>query len=590
MEDGIFFNQSKYIKEMLKKFGLEDSKPTKMPMSMKNKLTKDDEADSVDSSKYRENPKPTHLESVKGIFRYVKGTTLRIMKQTTLAISMTEAEYVSIGKACQQALWMKQALIDYDIRLDDIPIMCDNKSAIDLSKSPIQHSRIKHIEIRHHFLRDNVQKGNISIEKVASEDNIGVGVSMEFDDTMNEDTHVGVASTVKEGVTPSVVDMMVEKEKICSLEDTTNPKSFPTLTTPVTNTAGNAPGKSLYANITSKLSGKKVNVCTLFARGGNGIDVVVSMDSIRAISEPFANTAYGFFLGKNVAYLVVANYVRNTWGKYGLILSMFSSSTGLFSFQFSSMNGLDAMLENGPWSSYARVMIELRADVELKDNIVMVMPKITREGYYTCNVHVEYEWKPPRCSSCKVFGHIHEECPKNTGASEKNTMKKPSQTSRGVPSTVGSSGNKKKGSEPIIEVSNSNPFDVLNSVDNDVEFGTNEGTTNLVNNGATSSGSLFMHVDNIDKEGNPLKKVEFPGEDDTKDEVASVDNDMAHSLAYERGFGTQSLLEQWRDLYGNGDYDDDPYDDDMYEGRDLSHELQSICDNLDIHVRGRKKK
>ncbi|GJZ14021.1 retrovirus-related pol polyprotein from transposon TNT 1-94, partial [Tanacetum coccineum] len=53
MKDGIFFNQSKYIKEMLKKFGLEDSKPTKTPMSTKIKLTKDDEADSVDSSKYR---------------------------------------------------------------------------------------------------------------------------------------------------------------------------------------------------------------------------------------------------------------------------------------------------------------------------------------------------------------------------------------------------------------------------------------------------------------------------------------------------------------------------------------------------------
>ncbi|GJV86215.1 retrovirus-related pol polyprotein from transposon TNT 1-94 [Tanacetum coccineum] len=96
MEDGIFFNQSKYIKEMLKKFGLEDSKPTKTPMSTEIKLTKDDEADSVDSSKYRgmigsllyltasrpdimfsvclcarfqENPKTTHLEAVKRIFR-----------------------------------------------------------------------------------------------------------------------------------------------------------------------------------------------------------------------------------------------------------------------------------------------------------------------------------------------------------------------------------------------------------------------------------------------------------------------------------------------------------------------------------------
>ncbi|GJT34767.1 hypothetical protein Tco_0925186 [Tanacetum coccineum] len=93
-------------------------------------------------------------------------------KQTALAISTTEAEYVSAEKARQLALWMKQALIDYDVRLDDIPIMCDNKRAIDFSKNPVQHSRTKHIEIRHHFLRDNVQKGNISIEKVSSEDNI----------------------------------------------------------------------------------------------------------------------------------------------------------------------------------------------------------------------------------------------------------------------------------------------------------------------------------------------------------------------------------------------------------------------------------
>ncbi|GJY22749.1 retrovirus-related pol polyprotein from transposon TNT 1-94 [Tanacetum coccineum] len=53
MEDRIFFNQSKYIKEMLTKFRLEDSKPTKTPMSTKIKLTKDDEANFVDSSKYR---------------------------------------------------------------------------------------------------------------------------------------------------------------------------------------------------------------------------------------------------------------------------------------------------------------------------------------------------------------------------------------------------------------------------------------------------------------------------------------------------------------------------------------------------------
>ncbi|GKD81770.1 retrovirus-related pol polyprotein from transposon TNT 1-94 [Tanacetum coccineum] len=53
LEDGIFFNQSKYIKEMLNKFVLEDSKPMKTLISMETKLTKDVEGESVDNTKYR---------------------------------------------------------------------------------------------------------------------------------------------------------------------------------------------------------------------------------------------------------------------------------------------------------------------------------------------------------------------------------------------------------------------------------------------------------------------------------------------------------------------------------------------------------
>ncbi|GJX05472.1 retrovirus-related pol polyprotein from transposon TNT 1-94 [Tanacetum coccineum] len=193
LEDGIFFNQSKYIKDMLKKFGLEDSKPMKTPISTETKLTIDIEGESVDNTKYRGlwYLKGSGIETIvyadsdhagdyvdqkrtSGICTFIECclTSWFSKKQTALTISTTEAEYVSAGKAYQQALWMKQALVDYGIRLDDIPIMCDNKGAIDLSKNSVQQSRTKHIEIRHHFLHDNVQKENISIEKVSSEDNI----------------------------------------------------------------------------------------------------------------------------------------------------------------------------------------------------------------------------------------------------------------------------------------------------------------------------------------------------------------------------------------------------------------------------------
>ncbi|GJW81934.1 retrovirus-related pol polyprotein from transposon TNT 1-94 [Tanacetum coccineum] len=52
LEDGIFFNQSKYVKEMLKNFGLEDSKPIKTPMSSETKLTHDEDGEPIDDTKY----------------------------------------------------------------------------------------------------------------------------------------------------------------------------------------------------------------------------------------------------------------------------------------------------------------------------------------------------------------------------------------------------------------------------------------------------------------------------------------------------------------------------------------------------------
>nr|GEX09163.1 copia protein [Tanacetum cinerariifolium] len=144
-----------------KLLNLENSKPMKTPISTETKLTKDVEGESVDNTKYRENPKTSYPEAVKRIFRYVKVTmhlglwypkgsgiesivytdsghagdyvdrksTSGICtfmgccltswfskKQTALAISTIEAEYVSAEKACQPALWMKQALVDYGFR------------------------------------------------------------------------------------------------------------------------------------------------------------------------------------------------------------------------------------------------------------------------------------------------------------------------------------------------------------------------------------------------------------------------------------------------------------------------------------------
>ncbi|GKB12977.1 hypothetical protein Tco_0846900, partial [Tanacetum coccineum] len=217
-----------------------------------------------------------------------------------------------------------------------------------------------------------------------------------------------------------------------------------------------------------------------------------------------------------------------------------------------------------------------------------------------------------------MFDHVHAECPKNTDSGVVKNMKKPGQAPRGVPvgpkvgfkpvkqvfrqvskkNNVNTSGNKKKDAdaEPTIEVSNSNSFDVLNSVEIDVYLGTNGGTSNLASKKANFGGSSSLNVeasstnttpivDKIDKyeklvvdgkvslvddEGKSLKNVAYSENHDSEDEVESVDNDMAHFMASEMvGFGNNSLLELWRDTYENVDYDYDPYDDDGYEGQEF---------------------
>ncbi|GJV68900.1 putative reverse transcriptase domain-containing protein [Tanacetum coccineum] len=356
------------------------------------------------------------------------------------------------------------------------------------------------------------------------------------------------------------------------------------------------------------------------------------MESIRAISERFSNTVYDFFLGKRVAYLVVANYVRNTWGKYTMVKSMLNSSTRIFSFQFSSIDGLDAVLENGPWfirnnplilkkwdpdvnllkedvvnvpvwvklhgvpvtafsedglsviatklgtplmldsytsnmciqswgrSSNARALIKVRAEVELKDNIIVAMPKLAGERFYTCNVRVEYEWKPPRCVCCKIFGHVQDECAKNVDGELVKNMKKPSQTPRGVP--VGPN----VGFKPVKQVYRQN-----------VESSSTSTTLMVEKINKMERLIIEGKVTLVDGEGKHLTKVDSSGDHDSEDEVASVDNDMTNFLASKKdGYGTNSLLEQWKKSYVNGDYDFDPYDDDIYEDQDIPDKIKDI--------------
>nr|GEW58749.1 hypothetical protein [Tanacetum cinerariifolium] len=79
----------------------------------------------------------------------------------------------------------------------------------------------------------------------------------------------------------------------------------------------------------------------------SGADVSVRMACVDDVSGRFANTLYGYFIGKRLVFLIVENYDKNTWAKYGVERIM--SSNGFFFFQFATKEGMEQVLENGPW-------------------------------------------------------------------------------------------------------------------------------------------------------------------------------------------------------------------------------------------------
>ncbi|GKD43062.1 retrovirus-related pol polyprotein from transposon TNT 1-94, partial [Tanacetum coccineum] len=168
--------QEKYVKDLLKKYDLADCASVKCPMLPPNNLGPDESGVSVNETQYQANPKESHLVAVKRIFRKSTSGGCQILggklvcwsakKQTSVAMSSAEAEYVAAAGCCAQVLWIKSQLADYDVLCDKVLIFCDNTSAIAISNNRVLHSRTKHIDIRYHFIRDHILKGDIELHFV----------------------------------------------------------------------------------------------------------------------------------------------------------------------------------------------------------------------------------------------------------------------------------------------------------------------------------------------------------------------------------------------------------------------------------------
>jgi hypothetical protein len=85
-------------------------------------------------------------------------------KQSCIALSTTEAEHVATCPTSHEVVWLLKLLTGlFDIAMEAICILCDNKSCIKLSENPMFHDRLKHIEIRYHYNMDMVQTGEVSV-------------------------------------------------------------------------------------------------------------------------------------------------------------------------------------------------------------------------------------------------------------------------------------------------------------------------------------------------------------------------------------------------------------------------------------------
>eukprot|EP00253_Pinus_taeda_P026219 PITA_26219 len=147
-EGGIFLSQTKYLKQILKKYGMEDAKPVCTHMVTGCSLSANDESAAVHQPTYR---------SMIGNILYLTA----------------EAEYVAAASCCTQLLWIMQTLQDFQITCTPpISILCDNTSAIIISKNQVMHSNTKHIPIKYHFLHEQLLEQNVKLEYVPSKEQV----------------------------------------------------------------------------------------------------------------------------------------------------------------------------------------------------------------------------------------------------------------------------------------------------------------------------------------------------------------------------------------------------------------------------------
>ncbi|GJS36433.1 putative ribonuclease H-like domain-containing protein [Tanacetum coccineum] len=216
--DGIFISQDKYVAKILKNFDFATVKTASTLIETNKALVKDEEVEAVDVHLYRSMiGSLMYLTASRPDIIYLKGQSKlglwyprdspfnleafsnsdyagasldrkstiggcqfldkrliswQCKKQTIVANSTTEVEYVAAANCCGQVLWIQNQMLDYGFNFMNTKIYIDNESTICIVKNPVFHSKTKNIEIRHHFIRDSYEKRLIQVIKIYTDYNV----------------------------------------------------------------------------------------------------------------------------------------------------------------------------------------------------------------------------------------------------------------------------------------------------------------------------------------------------------------------------------------------------------------------------------
>eukprot|EP00253_Pinus_taeda_P006688 PITA_06688 len=218
-EKGIFVSQARYVNQVLSRFNMQERKAAITPTVMGLKLSREDNIKDFDPSLYKsivgslmylttfrpdimyavslisrfmERPKEAHWQAAKRILSDCAGSvddrkstssyvfhmgsgaiSWASKKQSIVALSTVEAEYVVAPAAACQGVWMRRMLRSLgQEQAKATVIFCDNSSAIALSKNSVFHKRTKHIDTRFHYIRELVNNGEIVLEHCSTQEQV----------------------------------------------------------------------------------------------------------------------------------------------------------------------------------------------------------------------------------------------------------------------------------------------------------------------------------------------------------------------------------------------------------------------------------